>query len=107
MAHLPVGDLILVVRLSWQLGDLDLSLHLSKFQDRDLLVILAPASLTTAGKVIYQCVSCGFVYAKPGECPRCQMYLEETEEGQCSKQEREALFRQVEQALSDSWDQGE
>ena len=40
-----------------------------------------------------------------GECPRCKLYIEETAQGLRKRQEREALFREVDDVVNASWDQ--
>ena len=82
----------------WQLGDVDLSEHLEKYRDRDVVLIIA--SVGEAGKEKVTCGVCGFVLDGVGECPRCKMMIEETTRGIEARQEmREALFREVEEIL--------
>jgi hypothetical protein len=66
----------------WQLGDLDLSEHLAKYEDHEIVVIVA--SLGKAGEVEkekYVCGICGFAMTELGECPRCKLQRERTARG--------------------------
>ena len=87
----------------WQLGDIDLSEHLAKYQGHDLIVIIAPTGLAEADKERYVCGICGFAMTELGDCPRCKLQNEETAQGLRRRQEREALFRQVDDVVSASW----
>ena len=82
----------------WQLGDVDLSEHLDKYRDREIVLIIA--SVGEAGKEQVICGVCGFVLDGVGECPRCKLMVEETARGIEERQEmREALFTDVEEIL--------
>jgi hypothetical protein len=49
----------------WQLGDLDLSEHLAKYRDRDVIVIIASTGKVDAvDKTEYTCGICGFACAE-------------------------------------------
>ena len=66
----------------WQLGDLDLSEHLTKYRDHEIIVIVA--SLGKAGEVEkkkYVCGICGFAMTELGECPRLQAATGENRQG--------------------------
>jgi hypothetical protein len=77
----------------WQIGDLDLSEDLTKYDSRDLIVIIA--SLGKAEKEQVVCGTCGFALDQVGECPRCKIQIEETCKGFRAKQQREVLFREA------------
>ena len=82
----------------WQLGDLDLSEHLDEYRDQEMVVIIASLGKTEAERVI--CGICGFVLDEVGECPRCKLVTEEDAKELKERQEdREALFREVEEIL--------
>jgi hypothetical protein len=51
----------------WQLGDLDLSEHLDKYRDRDLVVIIASVGKAEVEQVVGGV--CGFALNQVGECP--------------------------------------
>lgn len=87
----------------WQLGDVDLSEHLDKYRDREVMLIIA--SVGKAGKEKVTCGVCGFVMDDAGECPRCKMMAEETARDIETRQEmREALFREIEEILEEGWE---
>ena len=82
----------------WQLGDVDLSEHLDKYRNREVVLIIA--SVGKAGKEKVTCGICGFVLNEAGECPRCKLMTEEIARDIQAKQEmREALFKEVEEIL--------
>lgn len=60
----------------WQLGDLDLSEHLARYQGQRLVLIIAP--MGEGEPETYTCGICGFVYEKYGECPRCKLQIADT-----------------------------
>ena len=77
---------------------MDLSEHLEKYRDRDVVLIIA--SVGVAGKERVTCGICGFVMNEVGECPRCKMMVTETARDIEARQEmREALFREVGEIL--------
>ena len=66
----------------WQLGDIDLSEHLAKYRDCEVVIVVA--SVGKAGEVDkskYVCGTCGFALTELGECPRCKMQIERTARG--------------------------
>ena len=82
----------------WQLGDLDMSEHLDKYRDQEVVVVIASLGKTGAERVI--CGICGFVLNEVSECPRCKLAAEEgakklKEQGEA----QEALFREIEEFL--------
>lgn len=83
----------------WQLGDLDLSAHLSKYRDHEITVIIA-ATGEADNSII--CGICGFVMTEVGECPRCKAVNEGIARRLEARQERATgLFREVEEILRD------
>ena len=84
----------------WQLGNLDLSEHLDRYRDQELVVIIA--SIGKAGEVDkekYVCGICGFALTELGECPRCKMQNEEMAKGLQRQKGRRALFREISEHL--------
>ncbi len=82
----------------WRLGDLDLSEHLDKYRDQQLLVIIG--SLGRAGVERVICGICGFALNDVGGCPRCKLVTEEAAKELKERQEaEEALFREIEEIL--------
>ena len=82
----------------WQLGHLDLSEHLDKYRDQELMVTIA--SLVKAEAKQALCGICGFVLSEVGECPRCKLITEEAGKEAKERQEvQEALFREIEDIL--------
>lgn len=87
----------------WQLGDLDLSEHLSKYRDCELVVIIAATGQAEEGPVV--CGVCGFVLGEAGDCPRCKLIVEETARGiRARKEGRAAMLREVEEILGEDED---
>ena len=84
----------------WQLGDLDLSEHLSRYRDCELVVIIAATSKADPGRVV--CGICGFVMDEVGECPRCKL-LDKAIAGsiRARQEQRAAMLREVEEILGD------
>ena len=85
----------------WQLGDLDLSEHLAKYEDHEIVVIVA--SLGKAGEVErekYVCGICGFAMDHVGECPRCKLQRERTARGL----RRRAFLSEIDELLRNKWD---
>jgi rubrerythrin len=77
------------------LGDVDLSLHLDRFRDQRLMVVLAP--LARSEEQTFACGVCGFVMDEVQDCPRCQLILEyTTEEIDRRIKERLQLFEDLE-----------
>ncbi len=92
----------------WQLGDLDLSEHLAKYHNRDLVVVIASAG--RAGEVEkekYVCGICGVALTELGACPRCKMQIEKTAEGLRRRLQREELLREIEELVRDKWENTE
>ena len=87
----------------WQLGDLDLSEHLDKYRDQEVVVIIASVGKTRAEQVI--CGICGFALDEVGECPRCRLAADEGAQELQERQEAlDALFREVEEILEQTGD---
>ena len=84
----------------WQLGDLDLSEHLSQYRDCEVTVIIAATGEAEPERVI--CGICGFVMDEVGECPRCKL-LDEAIAGsiRARQEQRAAMLREVEEILHD------
>ena len=87
----------------WQLGDLDLSEHLDKYRDQEVVVIIGSLGKTGAGRVI--CGICGFALNEAGECPRCRLAAKEGAKRLRERGEaQEALFREIEEFLEQGGD---
>ena len=52
----------------------------------------------------YACSVCGLAVTELGECPRCKMQVEETARELRERQERDALFREIDQIVEEQWD---
>lgn len=89
----------------WQLGDLDLSEHLDKYRDRDLMVIVASVGKAEEEQVV--CGVCGFALNQVGECPRCKLQNEEAAKGLRARRQREQLFREIDELVRDRWEDAE
>jgi hypothetical protein len=77
-----------------QLGDVDLGLHLDRFRDQRLMVVLAPLGRTE--EQTFACGVCGFLMDEAQDCPRCQLILEyTTEEIDRRIKERLELFEDI------------
>jgi hypothetical protein len=89
----------------WQLGDIDLSEHLGKYRDHEVVVVIA--SVGKAGEVEkekYVCGICGFALTELGECPRCKMQIERTARGLRKRRQRDELFKEIDEIVDDEWD---
>ena len=84
----------------WQLGDLDLSEHLSRYRDCEVTVIIAAMGEAEPERAV--CGICGFVMDEVGECPRCKL-LDEAIAGsiRARQEKRAAMLREVEEILHD------
>jgi hypothetical protein len=84
----------------WQLGELDLSEHLSQYRDCEVTVIIAATGKAEPERVV--CGICGFVMDEVSECPRCKR-LDEAIAGsiRARQEERAAMLREVEEILQD------
>jgi hypothetical protein len=89
----------------WRLGDPDLSEHLAKYRDHELVVIIAATGRAMEPRVV--CGICGFVLDEVGECPRCKLIDEEIAEGWRRRQEeeREEMLGEVEEILKEQEDE--
>ena len=88
----------------WQLGPLDLSEHLAKYRDHELLVIIASVGKAGEGQPEqYVCGICGFALTKLGDCPRCKLQNEETAKDLRASRERQELFQQVDEIVDEVW----
>ena len=82
----------------WQLGGLDLSEHLDKYRDQELVVVIG--SLGKGGTEQVTCGICGFTLDEVGECPRCRLAAREGAKKLKERGEaQEALFREIEEFL--------
>ena len=80
---------------------MDLGEYLDRYSDREVVLIVA-----SVGKERVTCGVCGFELDEVGECPRCKLMVEETARGiEAEREMREALFREVEEILEQSWDE--
>ncbi|MCP4536452.1 MAG: hypothetical protein GY832_04835 [Chloroflexi bacterium] len=80
----------------WQLGDLDLSAHLSQYRDHEITVIIAVTGEADNS------VICGLVMDKVKECPRCKETDVRIAKAIKAKREKSAaLFREVDEILRD------
>jgi len=93
---------------NWQLGDVDLDEHLSKYRDRNVVVIIASMSKTGKSQVV--CGIYDFAPDEASECTRCRLMVEEAARDIKAQQEaQDTLFREVEEILEKAWrgsDQG-
>ena len=81
----------------WQLGDLDLSAHLSQYRDHEIIVIIA---VTGEANNSVMCGICGLVMDEVQECPRCKEIDARLARGiKARQEERAALLREVEEIL--------
>ena len=103
----------------WQLGDVqfrrncqaisgeaetavDLSEHLSKYRDCDLVVIIAATGEAEEKPVI--CGICGFVLDEVSDCPRCKLMVEENAKRiRARRDERAEMLQEVERILGDEY----
>ena len=85
---------------SWQLGDVDLGEHLSRYRDCEVTVIIAATGEAEPERVV--CGICGFLLDEVRECPRCKL-LDEAIAGsiRARQEERAAMLREVEEILQD------
>ena len=79
----------------WQLGDIDLSEHLEKYRDCEIVLIIAATGEAEKDRTV--CGICGFVLNETGECPRCKLINEEAARSIGAQQE--AMWREVERIL--------
>ena len=79
----------------WQLGNIDLSEHLDKYRDQEVMVIIGSLGKTEAERVI--CGICGLALDEVGECPRCKLIAQKGARELKGQKLREALFREVEE----------
>jgi hypothetical protein len=90
----------------WQLGNTDLSEHLTKYRDHELVVIIASVGKAAkTDKDKHVCGICDFARVQAGECPRCKMQIEETAKGLKARQERERLFREIGEIVEGPWEE--
>ncbi len=83
----------------WQLGDLDLSAHLSQYRDYEVTIIIA---VTGEAEEQIFCGICGAALDKVEECPWCKLSNERIARGIRARQERNAaMLREVEEILRD------
>jgi hypothetical protein len=88
----------------WQLGNLDLSEHVAKYRNHELVVIIAATGRAEEPQVV--CGICGFVLDEVGECPRCRLIDEAIAKGWRRRQEeREEMLREVEEILKENEDE--
>ena len=80
----------------WQLGDLDLSEHLDKYRDRNLVVIIGSVGKAEEEQVV--CGVCGFAQNQVGECPRCKLQNEEA-----ARRQREEFLKEIDEFVSGKW----
>ena len=82
------------------MGDMDLSEHLGKHRDRDVVLIIA--SVGKARKKQVTCGICGFVRNEAGECPRCKLAVATiVQHLRERKEEREQLFDDIQRFLDE------
>jgi hypothetical protein len=89
----------------WQLGKIDFSEHLAKDRDHEIVIVIA--SVGKAGEVEKEklvCGICGFELADAGECPRCKMQIEKTARGLRRRQQRDELFREIDEIVEERWE---
>ncbi|MCP4541178.1 MAG: hypothetical protein GY832_28930 [Chloroflexi bacterium] len=78
----------------WQLGDLDLSAHLSQYHNHEITVIIA-----VTGKADNS-VICGLVMDEVQECPRCKETDARIAKAIRAKREKSAaIFQEVDEIL--------
>ena len=89
----------------WQLGDIDFSVHLAKYRDHEVVIVIASVGRAIeVEKEKYVCGICGFALNDLGECPRCKMQVERTARGLRKRKQRDELFREIDQIVEDQWD---
>jgi hypothetical protein len=84
----------------WQLDDVDLSEYLLKYRDCELTLII---TATGEAEERIVCGICGFALDEVKECPRCRLINEDTARRimELLVEQREAMFREVEEILRD------
>jgi len=82
----------------WQLGDLDLSEHLARYQGQRLVLIIAAAG--EGEPKTLTCDICGFVMNEVGECPRCKLIVQQQADEPIDTGERRSVIEQVENLLA-------
>ena len=84
----------------WQLGDIDLSEHLARYRDQDLVVIIAATGSAKDGSVM--CGICGFAMEQVGDCPRCRRIVADAARGLRRRHaEHRALMDEVDEILEE------
>jgi len=92
----------------WQSGELDLSEHLARYRDHELMVIIAPIGRASeVDRTRYICGICGFAMTELGECPRCKMQDREDAEGLRRRQKRQQVLKEVGQIVDELWEEGD
>lgn len=89
----------------WQLGDLDLSEHLCRYRDQELVVIIAATGQAEDDPIV--CGICGFVTDEVSDCPRCKLATEKAARRIRRQQEAEqkAMLQEAEEILRDDGDE--
>jgi hypothetical protein len=55
----------------------------------------------------YVCGICGFALTELGECPRCEMQIEQTARGLRQRKQRDEWTREMDQVVGEQWDESE
>ena len=79
------------------MGDMDLSEHLVKYRDCEIVLVIAATGKAEQEQVV--CGINGFALDGVGECPRCKLINERNARGIRARQEA-AMFREIERILS-------
>jgi len=89
---------------NWYLGDANMTPHLARYRDREVIIVIAPLGKVGACEVPrLECEICGCVLDDMGDCPHCQLHFVQAARQRLQRVQREMLFSEIDQIVEQRW----
>ena len=92
---------------NWYLGDANMTPHLARYRDREVMIVIAPLGKVGAREVPrLECDICGCALDDVGDCPRCQLHFVQSARQRLKRVQRELLFSEIDEIVEQRWQSG-
>jgi hypothetical protein len=89
---------------TWYLGDANMTPHLARYRDREVMIVIVPLGKVGAREVPrLECEICGCPLDDLGDCPRCQLHFVQAARQRLQRVQREMLFAEIDRIVEERW----
>ena len=89
---------------NWYLGDANMTPHLARYRDREVMIVIAPLGKVGAREAPrLECDICGCALDDVGDCPRCQLHFVQAARRRLQRVRREMLFSEIDRIVEQRW----